>query len=98
VVEGDVDPFDLGKVLHAFATKCHPAKGVHVVHFDGRANTLTPCYSQEERLRQKGATVAFDCTWPLHWSREWEVPVKATFDSIFPEEIRQKVLAKRNWR
>jgi phenylphosphate carboxylase alpha subunit len=98
VVESDVDPFDLGMVLHAFATKCHPAKGVHVVHFDGRANTLTPCYSQEERMRQKGATVAFDCTWPLNWSREWEVPVKATFDSIFPEEIQKKVLERRNWR
>lgn len=91
VVDSDVDPFDLGKVLHAFATKCHPGKGIHVVNYEGRANTLTPCYSQEERLKQAGATVAFDCTWPPEWSREWEVPVKATFDTIFPEDLRRKV-------
>lgn len=93
MVEADVDIFDMGKVLHAFSTKCHPAHGVHVVHYEGRANTLTPCYSQGERAAQKGATVLFDCTWPGEWSREWEVPVKATFDSIFPESIRQRVLA-----
>ncbi len=91
VVDSDVDPFDMGKVLHAFATKCHPGTGIHAVRYEGRANTLTPCYSQEERLRQAGATVAFDCTWPPEWSREWEVPVKATFDTIFSESIRQKI-------
>ena len=96
LVEPDVDIFDIGKALHAFSTKCHPAHGVHVVHYEGRANTLTPCYSQGERAAQKGATVLFDCTWPGEWSREWEVPVKATFDSIFPESVRRKVLAR--WR
>ncbi len=94
VVETDVDPFDMGAVLHAFATKCHPGRGIHVVHYEGRANTLTPCYSQEERLAQRGASVAFDCTWPPEWSREWEVPVKATFDSIYPETLRQAILEK----
>jgi len=96
VVDNDVDPFDMPAVLHAFATKCHPSRGIHVVHYEGRANTLTPCYSQEERLNQRGATVAFDCTWPPEWSREWEVPVKATFDTIYPEKLRQEILG--NWR
>ena len=96
LLEPDVDIFDMGKVLHAFSTKCHPAHGIHVVHYEGRANTLTPCYSQGERAAQKGATVLFDCTWPGEWSREWEVPVKATFDSIFPESVRSKVQAR--WR
>ena len=96
MVETDVDPFDMGKVLHAFSTKCHPAHGIHVIHYEGRANTLTPCYSQAERAAQKGATVLFDCTWPEEWSREWEVPVKATFDSIFPESVQQKILER--WR
>lgn len=96
MVEPDVDIFDMGKVIHAFSTKCHPAHGVHVVHYEGRANTLTPCYSQGERLAQKGATVLFDCTWPGEWSREWEVPVKATFETIFPESIQEKV--RQNWK
>jgi 4-hydroxy-3-polyprenylbenzoate decarboxylase len=96
VVETDVDPFNMQEVLHAFATKCHPTRGVHAVQYEGRANTLTPCYSQEERLAQRGASVAFDCTWPPEWSREWEVPVKATFDSIYPESLRRDILTK--WR
>lgn len=95
LVEPDIDIFDMGEVFHAFSTKCHPAHGVHVIHYEGRANTLTPCYSQAERLAQKGATVLFDCTWPGEWSREWEVPVKATFDTIFPQSIQKKVLERR---
>ena len=96
MVDADFEPFDMGKVIHAFSTKCHPAHGVHVIHYEGRANTLTPCYSQGERSLQKGATVLFDCTWPREWSREWEVPVKATFDSIFSETLRQKIL--KDWK
>lgn len=96
MVDTDVDIFDMGKVLHAFSTKCHPAHGVHTIHYEGRANTLTPCYSQSERIAQRGATVLFDCTWPGEWSREWEVPVKATFDTIFPQAVREKVLQR--WR
>jgi len=94
LVEADLDVYDLGKVIHAFSTKCHPAHGIHVVHYEGRANTLTPCYSQRERAMQKGATVLYDCTWPGEWSREWEVPVKATFDTIFPQSVQEKVLAE----
>lgn len=94
MVEPDVDLFDMGKVLHAFSTKCHPGHGIHAVHYEGRANTLTPCYSQGERAAQKGATVLLDCTWPGEWSREWEVPVKATFESIFPESVRRRVLER----
>jgi len=95
LVDTDTDVFDMGKVLHAFSTKCHPAHGIHVIHYEGRANTLTPCYSQTERAAQQGATVLYDCTWPGEWSRQWEVPVKATLDSIFSEEIQEKV--KANW-
>lgn len=94
LVDPDIDVYDMGQVLHAFSTKCHPAHGIHVVHYEGRANTLTPCYSQGERAAQKGASVLYDCTWPGEWSREWEVPVKATFATIFPEAVRNKILAE----
>ena len=46
------------------------------------------------RAIQKGASVLYDCTWPGEWSREWEVPVKATFETIFPQSVQQKVLAE----
>ena len=96
MVDTDIDLYDMGKVIHAFSTKCHPAHGIHTIHYEGRGNTLTPCYSQGERALQKGATMLFDCTWPGEWSREWEVPVKATFDSIFSESLRQKIL--KDWK
>jgi UbiD family decarboxylase len=91
VVDDDVDVFNLAEVLHAFATKCHPAKGIHVTHYEGRANTLTPCYSQAERIARSGATVALDATWPPEWPAE-TTPVRATFDRSFPVPIQQKVL------
>jgi phenylphosphate carboxylase alpha subunit len=96
MVDTDVDIFDLGKVLHAFSTKCDPGRGIHVVRYEGRANTLTPCYSQSDRRALRGATVLFDCTWPGEWSKEWEVPVKATFDSIFPQSTQAAV--RERWR
>ena len=96
MVDTDIDLYDMGRVIHAFSTKCHPAHGIHTINYEGRGNTLTPCYSQGERALQKGATVLFDCTWPGEWSKEWEVPVKATFDSIFSVSLRQKIL--KDWK
>lgn len=96
VVDDDVDVFDRDAVMHAFATRCHPGRGMLVERYEGRANALTPCYSAEERGTLSGATVAFDCTWPPAWDRLSAVPVKATFDGTFPEELRERVLAR--WR
>ncbi|HEX2713179.1 MAG TPA: UbiD family decarboxylase [Candidatus Acidoferrales bacterium] len=91
VVDEDVDVFNLAAVLHAFSTKCHPGTGIHVTRYKGRANTLTPCYSQAERVARSGATAAFDATWPPEWPREI-IPVRATFDSSFPSDVQQRVL------
>jgi len=91
VVEDDIDVFDMGQVLHAFASKCHPAKGIHIEHYEGRANSLTPFYSPEDRARLKGASMAFDCTWPPEWNPEI-IPVRASFNDIYPSEIKNKVL------
>lgn len=94
VVDKDLDPFDMNQVIHAFATKCHPAKGITVEHYEGRANALTPCFSAEERRRLKGASVVFDATWPEDWEEE-SIPVKSSFETTYREAVRQKVLA--NW-
>jgi 4-hydroxy-3-polyprenylbenzoate decarboxylase len=91
VVDDDVDVFDLAAVLHAFATKCHPGSGIHVAHYEGRANTLTPCYSQAERRARSGATAAFDATWPPDWPLD-AIPVRATFDRSFSPAIQRRVL------
>lgn len=93
VVDEDVDVFNLAAVLHAFSTKCHPGTGIHLVHYEGRANTLTPCYSQAERVARSGATAVFDATWPPEWPAE-NIPVRATFDSSFPASVQKRVLER----
>jgi phenylphosphate carboxylase alpha subunit len=93
VVDQDVDAFDMNQVIHAFATKCHPGRGITLEHYEGRGNALTPCYNADERRRLKGASVVFDATWPDDWEPEG-VPVKSAFETTYPEEVKKKVLAE----
>ncbi len=95
VVDRDTDIFNLGEVAHAFATKCHPGRGIIIIDCDGKANPAFPAYSTEERKGLKGATAVFDCTWPPQWSRENEVPVKSSFAQIYSQEMQEKVM--KNW-
>lgn len=94
VVDEDVDVFNMGEVLHAFATKCHPGHGIQYEWYEGRSNSLTPFYSPEERKRLKGVSVVFDSTWPPQWPQDI-VPVKASFKTIYPKELQEKVIG--NW-
>ncbi len=94
IVDQDVDVFDIGQVLHAFGTKCHPARGIRIIEADGVGNPLTPYYSRDERKRRHAATVVFDCTWPADWKAE-DTPFKSSFDMIYPSELKDKVVA--NW-
>lgn len=94
VVDEDVDVFNMGEVLHAFATKCHPGHGIQYEWYEGRSNSLTPFYSPEERKRLKGVSVVFDSTWPPEWPQDI-VPVKASFKTIYPKELQEKVIG--NW-
>ena len=97
VVDSDVDPFDFNQVIHAFATKCHPMRGIFVEEIEApRGNALTPAYNAEERRAYRGAIALFDCTWPPELNVINEVPVKNSFDMMFPEELKKKVLA--NWK
>ena len=93
VVDPDVDVFDMGQVLHAFATKCHPERGILVNHYEGRGNALTPYYSSEERRVLRGASVAFDATWPPSWPEE-TVPVKASFEQTFSSPVKDLVRSR----
>ncbi|MEW6664546.1 MAG: UbiD family decarboxylase [Thermodesulfobacteriota bacterium] len=96
MVDEDVDVFDIGQVLHAFSVKCHPIRGIYAREVEpGKAHCLTPCYSPEERRDLRGAIVLFDCTWPPEWSSFRDIPPKNSFDGIYSEEIKKKVL--ENW-
>ena len=94
VVEDDVDPFDLGQVVHAMASKCHPIKGI--VKLDRtRAIALIPWLTRQEQNSLLGAKVYFDCTWPPEWDPA-DIPKRCSFDSVYPADVKQKALEK--WR
>ncbi len=96
VVDDDVDVFDMKQVIHALAVKCHPLRGITQDEVAaGKANELTPCYSLEERHHKSGGVVVFDCTWPPEWPKE-TLPIKSSFNDIYPQEIRDRVL--KNWK
>jgi len=94
IVDADVDVFNMAEVLHCFATRCHPGRGILYEWYEGRSNSLTPFYSPEERKKLKGVSVAFDSTWPPEWEKEI-VPIKASFNTIYTEETIDKV--NKNW-
>jgi phenylphosphate carboxylase alpha subunit len=94
VVDEDVDPYNLKEVFHAWATRCHPVRGVFTYPKMISA-PLIPFNSFEDRLWNRGAKVVFDCTWPLDWDKKVEVPFKSSFNTIYPKEVQEKVL--RNW-
>lgn len=95
VVEEDVDVFDLASVLHAFATRCHPGRSVHVDQHD-TASSLTPYLTVQERRYQMGGSMVMDCTWPIDWSAESDIPPVITFEQNYAASIRDKV--KQKWQ
>ena len=95
MVDDDVDVYNPIEVLHAFATKCHPIRGTHTVA-SATGNVLTPYQNLDERLWAKGSRVLYDCTWPLDWPPEIAIPPRSSFNEIYPEHIKEKVLS--NWK
>lgn len=95
VVDTDIDPFNLGQVVHALSTKCHPGRGIFLTPTAGW-NPLAPYLSHQERRRGSDAMSVLDCTWPSSWSRETDVPPRVAFNEVYPEEIKEKVL--KNWK
>jgi 4-hydroxy-3-polyprenylbenzoate decarboxylase len=95
VVNEDVDVTNLAEVMHALCSKCHPVRGITVIpHAVG--SPLLPMLNLEERIWSDGSKAVFDCTWPIDWPPEIAVPPKASFNAIYPERTKQKVL--ENWK
>ncbi len=95
IVDSDIDVFNMSQVLHAFATKCHPGHGIYTAKYPYN-NKLNPHISIEERDTNQGFGVVFDCTWPGNWSRETEVPPRASFREMYPEDMTRKIV--KNWK
>lgn len=94
IVDEDIDPTEKDQVLWALATRCHPDRGIFKM-LNAPGSALDPFLSPHERTHGLGGHVLFDCTWPKDWKKD-EIPIKASFDSLWPKEIQEKVL--RQWR
>lgn len=95
VVDADVDVFNLNEVLHTFASRCHPARGIKI-NDSYLISGLTAYLSKEDRKEFRGASVLFDCTWPPGWDKNTEVPPRSSFNDIYSKGVKEKVLAKWN--
>lgn len=95
LVNEDVDIYNLDQVSHAFVTKCHPGRGIKVME-SPYGNPLTPFLSNAERAAGKGCRVVFDCTWPSDWTMDGDIPPRASFNDMYPQEVKERIL--RNWK
>lgn len=94
IVEEDVDVTNLGQVLWAISTMCHPKRGVvQVENIPG--HPLLPFLGPEEKHKNLAAYCLFDCTWPREWPKE-AIPLKVSYETAWPKEVQETVL--KNWR
>jgi len=97
LVDDDIDVFDMREVMHAFIDRCHPVRGTHII--DGKGSfMLVPYFDRVDRqkLRTDGDSVSiiYDCTWPVGWSEERDIPVRMSFKTSFSQAMQQRVLDK----
>ena len=92
VVNDDVDVFNPAEVMHAWTTRIHPERGIHIRR--GISNPLLVWGSEEERWKFKIPGILYDATWPIDW-RPGVVPRKSSFKTLYPQETQEKVLG--NW-
>lgn len=95
VVDDDVDIFNLNEVWHAFAAKCHPGRGIRIQEPD-MVNPLIPFLSVEERTHVRGASMLMDCTWPVDWPKDTDMPPRISFRETYNKNIQESALAKWN--
>jgi 4-hydroxy-3-polyprenylbenzoate decarboxylase len=92
VVDDQTDVYSLDDVIHAICTKWHPVRGTILMR-EGVGTPLNPFASPEERFAQRAPKVILDCTFPLDWPKSL-VPIKVSFNNVYPEEIQKKVLER----
>lgn len=92
VLDEDVDIFNMDEVLHAFATKCHPKKGIKKRE-EEYVSGLAPYLSKEEKEQRKETKLVLDCTWPVEWIKENKAPPRAIFEDLYPAELREEVIS-----
>jgi len=91
VLDDDVDPTNMKDVLWALATRCHPTDRQFVEV--GPILPLLTCYSHQEREAARGPKIVHDCLLPEAGRGRTRV---SSFEGVYPEEVRRKVMA--HWR
>jgi 4-hydroxy-3-polyprenylbenzoate decarboxylase len=92
VVDDKTDIYDKDELIHQLSTRCHPINGIRIEK-NGVGTPLNPFATPAERRLSIAGKVLFDCTFPLDWSTS-EIPIKVSFDNVYPKEIQEKVIAK----
>lgn len=92
LVNDDVEITDLRSVIWALSTRVHPVRDVWQVPH-AYTSILVPFLSAEERENADGAYMLLDGTWPADLP-PGEVPKVSSFQHLWPEEMRKKVLAR----
>ncbi len=92
VVDEDVDIYNMTEVFHALSTRCHFGRGIIIRNHD-MANELLPYLTPHDKANLLGATVVFNCTWPVDWLPQ-DIPNKVAFRSLYPKKLQEKILSK----
>ncbi|MHC5820786.1 MAG: UbiD family decarboxylase [Nostoc sp.] len=93
LMEDDVDITNTSEVVWAFATRCHPETGE--IHFPMEDMVPLPVYLRIQEKRGLMSTkVIYNCLSQDDWTPT-QRPVRASFRSLWPTEIQERVL--NNW-
>lgn len=95
IVNEDIDVFNLAEVAHALGTRLHPVRGI-IADPDRTGWTLVPYLDPAERKEERLASGVFDCTWPAHWTKESDIPVRMSFKTSYSEEMQKRVI--KQWK
>ena len=90
VVNDDIDPTDMQRVIWAWTTRMHPNRGIWQVP-NTFTSALLPFPTPEERAKRIGGRVLYDATWPADWPKDW-IPKVSSFETAWPREIQERVL------
>lgn len=88
VFDDDIDPSNISDVLWALGTRVHP--NLRQEQWQVEILPWYLCYTEEERHSARGSIVVHD---GLLRPSEMEGARPATFDSLYPDEIRARVIA-----
>jgi hypothetical protein len=88
VLDDDIDPSNISDVLWALGTRIHP--NLRQEHWPVTILPWYPCYTEHERHSAQGSIVVHDGLLPPKAS---EHARPATFDNLYPPEIRARVIA-----